>query len=583
MRCASDAGSETLTFSISWEHAGQDTESATPGVLEVLEVLAVYEADAGESGAEDCDRSIVALDHEGVLVDGKGQRRSKVRLDGRTADPASRPRLEVVLDVLRQGVEPDVACPTAIDPNDPTRWAGCRTEVPQRGDSKLTPVLACGILHPYALTVEATPDEERQVGESDRGQRDLASCRSGRSWVLGQGVHSVRPSSHDCCEVRLSIREVGFVSVTTAVSVGQPEVLVPGPASAPVPVVHESNNNLDAIDHEGRRYLAWRTSPTHFASTEALLHVVSTGDGQTWRHDHTVQLGRDVREPRFFVHDSSLFLYFFTLGTDWRRFEPDRIHVCRLGDDGWTDPLAISAPDCVVWRVRRLGDRPIMTVYRGAGQLYGRDPVPTTVEFWTTGDGFDWSPVDIDNPTVHVGGTETEVVPHPDRGWIAVTRKEGPAGFGSDIAHLETLESRDWRIKTVPQKLDSPYLFRHGRQVLLVARRTLDFDGAYDLGLPGISDEMRTKIYHRVYWSTPKRTALWSIDPDSLELSHITDLAGKGDSCFPSVIDEGGGRFTVFNYTSPLAGPDLPWIAGQLGPTEIYQVQLDLTEIVPVA
>lgn len=360
--------------------------------------------------------------------------------------------------------------------------------------------------------------------------------------------------------------------------IGEPHVLVPGPASDAVPVVHASNNNLDAVDHAGRRYLAWRTAPTHFASVDAMLHVVSTGDGRTWRHDHTVQLGQDVREPRFFVLGGDLFLYFFTLGTDWRRFEPDRIHVSRLGPGGWTDPIAISEPDCVVWRVRQLGGRPIMTVYRGAGRLYGPDPVPTTVEFWTSDDGVNWHPLDAEHLTVHVGGTETELAPHPEQGWVAVTRKEGPAGFGSDIAHLDALDSSTWRVRTVPQKLDSPFLFRHGPRLMLVARRTLDFDGAYDLRLPGIPDALRTKIYHRVYWATPKRTALWSIDPNSLALSHVVDLPSKGDSCFPSVIDESGGRFTVFNYTSPLNGPDLPWIAGQLGPTEIYQVSLDLRE-----
>jgi len=66
--------------------------------------------------------------------------------------------------------------------------------------------------------------------------------------------------------------------------------------------VLRANNNLDVLDHGGRRYLAWRTAPIHFASPRTYLHVVSSGDrGATWQPETTVDLGRDVREPRFFA------------------------------------------------------------------------------------------------------------------------------------------------------------------------------------------------------------------------------------------------------------------------------------------
>jgi hypothetical protein len=41
------------------------------------------------------------------------------------------------------------------------------------------------------------------------------------------------------------------------------------------------------------------------------------------------------------------------------------------------------------------------------------------------------------------------------------------------------------------------------------------------------------------------------------------------------VIDQGGGRYLVYNYTSPLDGPDLPWgVALLTGPTQIYRTTL---------
>jgi hypothetical protein len=271
-----------------------------------------------------------------------------------------------------------------------------------------------------------------------------------------------------------------------------------------------------------------------------------------------------------------LFFYFFTLGTDWTRFEPDRIHVTQLEGESWSEPVPISEQGYVVWRIRDFGGTAVMTVYNGAGRLYTKDPIPTTVEFWTSKDGVTWGPIDSTCPIVHTGGTETELVEHPLGGWLAVTRKEGPDGFGSDIAFLPSLMGCDWRIRSVPEKLDSPFMFRMGSRVLLIARRTLEFEGAYDLGLTDISDKMRTSIYHHVYWASSKRTALWEIDPDSLELHLITDLPGKGDTCFPAVIVEGSSAFRLYNYTSPLDGRDLPWLAGQLGPTQIYDVKVKI-------
>src|SRR5579885_3803948 len=90
--------------------------------------------------------------------------------------------------------------------------------------------------------------------------------------------------------------------------VGAPSAVVPGPAEVGPARAQRSNNNLDVVDHEGRRYLAWRTAPHHFAHPRACLHVVSSGDGgATWAHETTVALGRDVREPRFLSIGGTLF------------------------------------------------------------------------------------------------------------------------------------------------------------------------------------------------------------------------------------------------------------------------------------
>ena len=354
-----------------------------------------------------------------------------------------------------------------------------------------------------------------------------------------------------------------------------PRSVVPGPAATHGLTVLAANNNLDVCEHNGRRYLAWRTAPNHFASADARLNVVSSGDsGATWHYETTVALSRDVREPRFLSWNGRMFLYFFTLGTVWYRFEPDRVHVVELTSGGWTDPEPISEPGVVEWRPRVLNGVPVMSVYLGADTTYSTHPEPTRVELWTTDDGRAWRPLDPDSPVAHIGGTETDIVEAPGGGWVAVTRMEGPHGWGSDICRADRPGPRDWRTRRYPNKLDSPLMFRHEDDVLLIARRQVTSGGRYDLGWQRPEPSQRTRVYQLIYWATPKRTALWHVDPDTLELTWLTDLPGRGDCCFPALVAKGDGRFTVYDYSSPLDRPNRPWFFGQRGATMIYEIDL---------
>ena len=362
------------------------------------------------------------------------------------------------------------------------------------------------------------------------------------------------------------------------VLIGAPRTIVPGPAEVGAARADRANNNLDVVDHDGRRYLAWRTAPHHFAHRDARLHVVSSGDrGASWDYESTFALGRDVREPRFLSFDGKLFLYFFTLGSTWYRFEPDRVHAVVLDASGWSEPRPISDVGVVEWRPRIIGGVPTMCVYTGADTTYSATPEPTRVEVWTTSDGWSWSPLDSEHPVSHVGGTETDLIEAPDGGWIGVTRLEGPEGWGTDVIRSPGGRPDDWVTRRHPFKLDSPFVFRAGADVFVIARRQLAFGGRYDLGWRRPSPPARTALYHLVYWATRKRTSLWRIDTDTLDVQRLGDLPGQGDTCFPGCVDAGDGSFTVYNYTSPLDGIDRPWLAGQLTPTQIYVVDLTVS------
>lgn len=365
--------------------------------------------------------------------------------------------------------------------------------------------------------------------------------------------------------------------------VGAPRALVPGPASAGLPV-GRSNNNLDLVHHDGRLYLAWRTAPTHFASPDAALHVVASDDGgRTWRHERTVAQGRDVREPRLVSWRGELLLHWFTAGRSGTAFTPDRIWRSGRGADGrWDEPEAISDPDHVVWRVRPVGRRLVLSAYRHAARLFTAEPVPLAVELWASDDGRTWEHLDPDHPLVHDGGSETEVLELADGRVLAVVRKEGPeGGWGHDVGIAGPDAPARFRWRSGPNKTDSPLLLEDRGRPLLITRRTLALGGRYDLGWTWPADpHLRTRAYQGLYWLTPKRSALYAVDPDDLTLTWLVDLPSAGDTAFAAAVpadpdrpDEG--RWLVADYSSPYAHTRWPWVRGQLGPTRIHA--LDLT------
>jgi hypothetical protein len=381
--------------------------------------------------------------------------------------------------------------------------------------------------------------------------------------------------------------------VAPAVTVGPDRQVVPGRGVPDGVRVERSNNNLDVIRHDGRLYLAWRTASVHFASADAAIQVVVSDDaGVTWRHELTIEQQRDVREPRFVSWNGRLLLYWFTAGTATTRFEPDVIWVRERGDDAtWSEPRAISPPDCVVWRVRPVAGRLVMTLYRGAGSLFTAHPVPLSVEAWVSDDGLSWGPLDPAHVVVHAGGSETDFLELADGRLLAVVRKEGPeAGWGADICVSDPGPSAaaltHWRVRPDPRKFDSPYLFRAGDRPYLVTRRQVAFGGRFDLGLRWLSPMLRTKIDQLAYWLTPKRTAVYAIDPDALTATWCTDLPSAGDTAFAGSVpldphpDDRPGvtRHLVFNYSSPTTKAWWPWVVGQLRPTHVYAVELTITD-----
>ena len=334
-----------------------------------------------------------------------------------------------------------------------------------------------------------------------------------------------------------------------------------------------SNNNLDVVEHQGRVFYAFRTAPDHFASAETRLHVVSSSDQRTWEYETSFFMETDHREPRFLSWEGRLFLYFAVLGTNPADFEPLGTMVSILEDGTWSQASWLSQDSLIPWRTRVMQGQPTLIGYTGGDAIYDSDGLPAIeVKWMTSTDGLDWS-----GPTVWTGGgSETDFAFEASGRLVGVIRNEaGDAeGFGSLVCRAEPQDLRDWECAHDPRKYDSPLVFEHSGSIWLIGRRNLTEDGAFDLGREDLDHDEAFLTYSFAYWNEAKRCSLWRVDGDTLTVDFVLDLPSRGDTCFASILPAGSDSVDVYNYSSDPEGPDLSWIEGQGGETNIYRQRL---------
>jgi hypothetical protein len=340
--------------------------------------------------------------------------------------------------------------------------------------------------------------------------------------------------------------------------------------------IQPASNNLDVVRHDGRVYLAFRTAPTHFASADTALYVVSSDDEIHWRREARFAAGRDLREPRFLALGDRLLLYMTILGTSAFSFVPGEVAVAERANGRWSEPSPVGLPGHVAWRVRMIDGAPVMAAYSGGEHLYKFDGVPMQVRLLGTDDGRRWTPLDPAHPVLYEGGgTEADFTETND-GYVGVIRDEAgdATGWGSKICRGRSLA--EWSCTTDVRKLDSPHIFTHDGEVYLLARRNVTADGAYDLGVgSGVVRSIHNQL--RYIWSG-KRCALWRwIGPED-RFAFMLDLPSRGDTCFASAMRGAtSDEWIVYDYSSPIDGPDVVWNAAQREPTHLYRHVLRFT------
>lgn len=352
--------------------------------------------------------------------------------------------------------------------------------------------------------------------------------------------------------------------------------VVPGPGLPAEVAPGASNNNLDAVRHsDGFVYLVFRTAPHHFASPETAIVVVRSRDEVRWELEARFHLGTDLREPRLLSLGNRLLLYVSRLGRNAMAFEPQGMSFAERDPDGAWSGLEPMGPRGVMgWRARMLGETPVLFVYSGGESIYDGTRPRLRVALWKSEDGRSWQPFDPERPFAYEGGgSEADGVLGDDGTFYGVIRNEaGDArGWGSLVCRAPAAHPARWECRPDPRKYDSPFAFWHDGEAWFVARRNLRATGEYDLGC-GRGWFLRTAWNQVNYSLTPKRTALWRYVQGEDRLAFVLDLPSRGDCCFPAVLaGERADERVVYDYSCDPEGPDVAWLRGQRGRTNIYR------------
>jgi hypothetical protein len=360
--------------------------------------------------------------------------------------------------------------------------------------------------------------------------------------------------------------------------------IIPGSTLPPGVTTMAANNNVDIVFFEDRLFLVFRTAESHFASRNAKMYVISSTDlGESWDFEREIALGTDVREPRFLSFGGHLYLHVFEAGTNPLAFEPKHMwRTERRGPADWTDLETFGSDGEVPWCMKVRGGVAYLTSYLGTH--YSLTESALELLFSRADGGTSWSPVDPAEPAVYSGGVSEAAFELDEDGTLyAVTRNEDgdSTGFGSHLCIAESGVLAKWSCpsKSDPERYDSPWMIRHGKEIYLLARR--DIGGPYDEGKEDLTFAQKKQTYLLDYSNRPKRTSLYKIDKSARKIVRLFDLPSAGDTAFPSARRTGAHTFLVANYSSPLSSPNISWLQGQSSAagTQIYLVELSFEPV----
>jgi hypothetical protein len=327
----------------------------------------------------------------------------------------------------------------------------------------------------------------------------------------------------------------------------------------------------DLCIFQNRYYLAVRTASIHYPYPDALIHILSSADGKNWQAEHCINVPGDLREPRFVVFKDVLHLYFFAGSSVPFVFYPRGIFVTRKTPAGWDAPAKVFRAGFVHWRIRPHHGKLLMSVYSVLRVTPSR---LSNVFLLQSRDGFEWNAVTSEPLFQGLRGpsesSELEFNFGPDGTMYGVLRSDilGSRIFAADGGDLSKRRMRDSKFR-----YDSALLFSHDYRSFLIARRNLD--GSPNKAGRRLPKAVRIAYNLTRYSLTKKRTSLFTLNPETLELQLLFDIPSHGDTGFPALCPINDHEYLLVNYSSELRGEDdYPWIRGQFRPTKLYAYRL---------
>ena len=329
--------------------------------------------------------------------------------------------------------------------------------------------------------------------------------------------------------------------------------------------VHNENTDLTVFD--GATYLVHRTATSQILGPNSSLRISRSDDhGKTWSLLAVIPAlaGRDLRDPSFYRVGGQLAIKALTRRQviSLRDSDVDTVAVASVSPDAgrtWSPLTPIGPARWSFWRIR---DDAAGVHYTAAYEDGDR-----SVELFASADGTHWAERSRIYARSEDTPLETELVFVPSGKLLALIRLDGNnAELFGNAGRLRTkvcwaappFTRWDCSRELRGVRLDGPVAFFDRARLFVVARKHL------------IEPESR------------KRTALYELtgDLDGGDLAAIErgELPSAGDTAYAGVAPIDRDRFLVTWYSSGVAA-DQPWLLGALGPTDIWQATLDLSQL----
>ena len=338
----------------------------------------------------------------------------------------------------------------------------------------------------------------------------------------------------------------------------------------------KSNNNVAIEFYHNRIFVAFRSSSSHFANSYTKMIILSTKDGKKWEKENVIEIDNDVREPLFAKINGRLMFYYFKAGNSSIKFEPTYVYMKeRIGKGEWSKEKKVSnIKSRVFWNIKNRNDKLYVSSYEGEHyKIFGKSDLK--VRLLESIDGTHFSQISSDYQ--YIGGI-SEVAFEFDEGgnfWAISRNEDGDGtGFGSHLIFADNNDISKWRIIDETNTIYmSPRMFRHGKDIYLIARRNKGF---LPFGfMPKFFPTSIQRIFNWLKFTTSsKATSLYKINQKLQTIEYIFDFPSSGDTAFPSIRRLDADTFVIANYTSNINNKRRWWFWGQIRPTYIYFVKL---------